>query len=1404
MATEAQIDIDIWSASRIAHFLDYEAKGQLIRKTYFDDPVEIVSPELLRTVASSLLAAGLTTWQAPEYIATLNLTVKEAKTIQQERGDGEPRTMNIAALADAVVAGENVVLYGEGGIGKTTLLLELAGLLLDTERRRIPLYIDAGYWARTNVGILECIAAKPVSLANGVTFKEMMRLARTGCLTIVVNGWNEIQAAQKVVCLQRFDDLITITPDLNVVVVTRSAMDAPNLKAEKQIRVRGLSWQGQCKVIRAEVEVSAADQLIDRLAQDTQLRYAARSPLILKGLIAQAKKGDATLSSVFDLLGAVVATFEENQQRRLPLMESPIYDQHQHYLQELACRLTSTPEIIASRQEALPIISAVADELVKNGHLGGRPAPTEVLDALSNQHLLHTDGQMVRFAHQRFQEYFAAMRLLRACIDGADSDVVFIRQAANQPFWEDAFGLVAGKLKGTTENSSVRSRLVRTALTVDLGFACDLAGACSFSEVDDSELFEKLVTLVTALCDSPLPEVSNYGMACLVSSGFTVFAERIWPLLESDDQSTRLNTYRLSGGGISVAQLGIHAETRIATWTPARQAELMRELADSPDNYDFLVRAANDATDNEVRAAAIFALMWSFPASEAAIRAWLSAPEAVQLDHNVINMIEYALEERDDGEEVFERLKKLASGNATDSTRLQLAFSFPEKFGIYAVDAALARLRDTYRSDDSLPLISIATKHAPEKLKNLARELVLSVRVVPDWACKAAQQESDETRAEIFEVAWTALHDERVRNIDAEAIGQLASRSQTLCCVSEWLIHCRDRPRDLTEGEREQARKLGELLATVSGDDLLAIVMDVGTRASYVEAVELLALIEGRIGQNGNRRLGTTQWLPSIEAVHSLIALFGALSKAEEVAQHRVHISLCSIASLVAPAEFGDLLLDGCRRHLESWATYHALIGIRSNGSSGQRPNNPALGLFLINALERWGFEAVPHLLALIGDPHANELIPEALKRIVSKLWENNREGPFHNFEGDIKDGEQRRSAKRELRQPDDIHQSVTDAVAIALGKKLTELVQHHWEEKTAAGHKWNEKQAAYQMSRLLGAIANTPSPKIAEPLMHALAHGFTDIYSAVGALKSFVRQGALIEEPAVVARIETIFHAEAKAKWFDNDMKCAMSELIQLLFFVQPVNLLSRPLVDYVVEWQRFAYINEIIRRLGVIPSPATWGCLVSLGKSCSAQGQPPEDLTFALSTSLRLANFTEFLELIADGTWFAWCQNTWNLKHVSPRIIEIIGKDAARLDAFLAACGRSGSPLADGFACAVLASMPNGDAIRLRYGLAALDASKAEGSRSSAYQMLKDMFTLTVPLGVAGQYDQQPKACNELRRELYARSKEEGHTAITCRRLLADLEGQRREYGRPADESRHPALPDGIAWTEALAISD
>lgn len=1349
----------------------------------------------VRACAGELLAAARFDRQVPPVLGGLGLEEIGADD------DATSTPTSLVKLRDALNSGSHLILFGEGGIGKTTLLLELAGEMLASPVSRIPLFIDAATWAANGRPVLEYVAATNPFRAHSVTVDDLAQLAMHGHLTIAVNGWNELPATAQTDTLRRFGELTTTTPSVSVVLATRSSKDSASLRSAKLVQVKGLSWPGQARVIRSELDVDRAQTVVDRLARDNQLRYAARSPLVLRGLIEQARRGEISATCVMDLLGAVVRGYERDGTRQALLGATPLRGHHRDYLEALAWTMAEGRQTTLARPEALTSIAGAGRNLQALGQIGALPDPTEVVDALCNQHLLFADEQRIRFVHQRFQEFFTATVLLKACdAQSSPTQPDVLRAAVDQPFFEDALLLVAGKLRTPDGATDSRTRLIGAAASCDVGFACDLAGACAFTRDDDATLFDQLVAAVKSLCASPLTEVAQFGRTCMVASELDVFAEYVWPGLESDEQQVRLTTYRLCSDHLSLRQLGPDAETRIASWPPDRRAEAIHELARNPDNYGFIVRSANEEPDTGVRVAAISSLRWNYPASNAALAAWQTAPPAVQLEHEALAVVETALQDGEDSEGVTAQLLRAAQQAADGDTRLRLALEFPNLLGELGGDAVFERLRGEPRHGIDAPLVVLASRLDPQRLTALAQDLALSQRGPPDWAERLLLEAPASVQANVFASAWGLLHDREDVSFSASTIGPLANHEQTLCGVTSWIQHLHERRSERSPSAQERERQLGYLLANAPGDHLLGAVMKLGAAADYEESRELLQLVSNRIGETWSRSRDRQLWLPSSEEVGRLVDVFGTRNDSLSVPQHAVQAMLCSIASRVAPDEFGAFILEGFGRHLDAWSTYaRAQEAWVASGPTGPRPTNPHFGNYLLSAVGHWGFRALPGLLKLMDHPQADKLLYEAVARVVAAPWDLLNDDHFRSTASDLKEGARRQVAGRAHRQPNDVEQGLTDEVARRLGAKLNELVSSLNSERTAQGDKWNGRQAEYRVRGLLSALARVPSKETTAPLMAALVSDHADGYGIVGALRSHVRNGGVIDSAKVAHRLEEMCEHFAESRWLDDSARHQFSELHQLLYLVTPTSLLRTPLGDHLEKWLRHTHTSIVIRELGALGAASTWPILMRLARPTATAAAVPEELLFSLASALSIEHFPDFLCLITDGTLFALARTAWNLERIAGPVARVIGTDATRLSKFLAVC-KGPATLAQSFASAVLSAMPDNDAARIRFGLDALDGGDAGDDHMSAYAMLRRMFRLNVPMDGEGQYEVHPIACNELRTELFNRATRSGPATAAAKRLLARVETLRREGGRPSDEPRHPDSSFGRAWTDAL----
>lgn len=1338
-----------------------------------------------RAMATALFEAGKHSWKLPRFVAPLSLDVRE----KQE--EGNPRSINSEEIERIITDGESLILSGSGGIGKTTYMLDLCKNILAASSQ-IPMFLDAAIWGGTNASLIEYLSKCPAAKANGITHEELTQLARNGLLVVMLNGWNEISTSSKLHCRDDILQLSTAVKSLSIVVSSRTPNDAPNFVSARQIEVRGLTWDGQAAVVREELGEPACIPLLELLTKDSHLRHAARSPLILRGLVAEARLGNVSNTSVFDLLGSSVRSSETEEHRSFVLSRSAVEGHQGAYLEEIACLITHRGDTNCSREDALRAINVAALQLMKHGLISSPPSLSAILDLLISHSLLHLDGELIRFVHQRFQEYFASCRILRELTENTPSPIL-LDSVVNHPTWGDALELVAGKVKGFANLAAARARMVNAAAAIDLGFACDIAGACAFSEADDAELHNELISQVSAMGISSLEDVRDLSIAYQIASGLPAFAENLWQLIENPDQQPRLRALRMGGSAISLAQLGENAKHRIALWPTNQRVEMVHEVANNADNYEFLVELALTEPVSAVRVAAISALFWYFPASDLALQAWLGAPEDVQTEHNVMTCIQYALEDGHAGEEVRECLRSIRIDSLPRETRLHLAIAFPAEIGPRVLDTIFARLRAPRDSTVDDPLLKLAQANAPEDLLTLARELTFQHGALPNWVKTYWSQTPDDIKHNAYEEAWSALEEKRLPDHRGHIVGPLADLNQTERCVDAWLRHSGI---DIDDYKREQTR---DFLSHASGSHLLSAIIKCSKSVNYDGAVHLIDLLQQRVGGDEKERNSSHHWQPSVDETQRLFASFFSKTENTDMPQHALQIYLCCIAGNVACSKLTPFLIETCHLYLKAWSTFHERVELWVANPSSPRPNNPSYGNYLIAAIEKWGVNILPNLLELLDHPCADQLIAPAIVRIVNQPWTGNEKILFCSIGADFQEGDKRRRLGRELRQPDDTIQMWTDDAAKVLGQKLDDLVTTY-EQKKRTAEKWDAQKSAYGLARLAGTVAKLSSTFVKEPLHHALTSRLLDLYGTISVLRGLVRQGSHIASPEEVQHLEALHEQVTNTNWMDDQTRSSLADLSILLLFAVPVDLLSKSRKHYFECLNHHSHINEIIRISEGVHSEFAWPVLLELSEYLEEIARPPEELVVAMISALSTQYLPDFVALIANGKLFEWGRRLWMLEPLALKIAAVLSNNDAQIAAFIDACRQAESPLADTLAGETLVHINGREGSQQQFLLEALDVGRAHPG-APAYRMLEKSFVLKQPFS-SGQYEVIPKANNELRAQLYSRSKAVGSVADSCRSLLASLECRRRQSGRPDDEPRHPTPGDGAAWTDVLLV--
>lgn len=1104
--------------------IQFENVDQLTVELYRSSLLDILARQIrgtasdntigaLRIAAMALLPGARQLWRVPNVVAPINMEV-----VPKQKSNS-PESVSINQIAELANAGANFVLFGEGGIGKTTALLELAESILKQPSYRVAIFIDAAEWAETELPIIDYVASLEPVRSGRITLDQLIQIGASDGFTLLINGWNEIPTPKRQGCLNRIRRLIQATPAVNVVLTTRAAHEATGLVSPKTVCIKGLTWSGQTQLIKDILTKEQASTLIDKLAVYSRLRLAARNPLILTGVIQLELYGNFDNGCLFDILGAIVSEFESEAQRYIVLQDPPLLGTYPTYLEAVACEMNRNQRTTLSVQKTRTTLNATSKSLSESGQIVDIPEPSSILDTLCNQHLLVNDGKLIRFAHQRFQEYFAARVLYERLTDESSvlqrSDSVIV-DAINWPFWSDTLFLVTEKLSTNVDLIRAKTLLIDSALQIDLGIACQLAGVSNLQREDAPVLFDRIVAEVMDFWRSSIEQQREYAITCMIDSLFDVFADNLWGLLEDPNNQVRFTTYRLGHLDISVNQLGNDVVERLAAWSVEQRAEFIYETAANPSNFDFVVHLANNDPSTKVRIAAIAALAWEFPGSEAAMSAWKIAPDEVKANSQVLATLEEDLVEQ--ATLVGTDLIRLVETATDDSVKLRIGLAFPDLIGTRACDVILKALRSGPHPHDEDRLLSFARKFMPEQLVALAKELALSGdgAHAHEWSRQLISTLPSSERSALFVAAWDNNVLGKPEKFDIITIGSCANRDQAYALTHEW-FEIRDILQE-RRGEcpevRERFNAIESLLASIAGDELVAAVVEFGQTSDYTVSQALLELISRRNSPGWTR----ASWTPSVEQVNELIRVFWNKEDSAQIPRQNVKATLCSIATQTSATGYVDLVLDAAQLELDSWSTFDKNINEWSaNPRDRQRPPNPQNALILSDALMRCGFAALPKLLSLLSHSSAQHLVYNAITRILAGPWQKKRKQQFVAPAIDGAEAKMRRDTGKVLQQPDSVLQPATDDAAAALALVLREHLKKFDDATPSRLTPTTPNHIPRPNGDLVRAVAMIPSKVGVTTVWDALARGDVNEYAIVDSVCALVQQGAFIEDERVI-----------------------------------------------------------------------------------------------------------------------------------------------------------------------------------------------------------------------------------------------------------------------------------------------
>jgi hypothetical protein len=474
-----------------------------------DEDIEGVVTRM-REAAKRDIAAFRGAKEFPAYTISLALTL---------HAKHNSHAIPIEGLANGVDAAETLNLVAPPGMGKTTTLVQLAEVIVATRPLVVGL-VPLGEWSERLEDVFTFLARR--NAFRGFRPQHFMQLAYHGRLTLLLDGWNELDPAARVRAARDLKALRRDYPLLSIVIGTRR--DQPAMSGPV-VEIEPLSQDQQLELARA-LRGGDGEALIDQAWRTAGVRDLIAIPLYLTALLGTVP-GAAFPQTKEEILRLFVTQHEEAQEKA-EILRNELLGFHGDILTSLAIEANRTA--ITARR----VVTDVCTELVARKQLTVALQPTRVIDVLISGHLLirssSGDGSVL-FQHQQFQEWYASHsveQLMAAAAAGnADARKKLRADILNVFSWEESILFACERLsrKGEAGAEAVAST-IRDALAVDPMLAAEMVyrvGPRTWSLVKDEILAFGIRWHEPGLVDR--------AVRFMVTTGRPEFAPQIWPLL---------------------------------------------------------------------------------------------------------------------------------------------------------------------------------------------------------------------------------------------------------------------------------------------------------------------------------------------------------------------------------------------------------------------------------------------------------------------------------------------------------------------------------------------------------------------------------------------------------------------------------------------------------------------------------------------------------------------------------------------------------------------------------------------------------------------------------------------------------------------------------------------------------
>ena len=490
--------------------------------------------------------------------------------------DGANESITTKSLARAVVSLDDLVLVASPGMGKTTVLLQLAEGML-AEGAWMPMFVPLADWATEGRDLLASILHRPSF--RGVSEDSLRAAAAEPGVVLLLDGWNELDAAARQRARVQLVSLKAELPSLGLIISTRrQSLDVP-IEALR-IDLLPLSYRQQ-EAIASEISGAPGVRIVDEAWRTPGIRELVSIPLYLTALLSL-PHGSAFPTTKEELLRRFVEA-NEAVPEHAEALRAALAGLHDRYLRDLAVRATNASVVALSEADARRSVVETGRLLAAEGQVVVLPQPHDALEALVSNHVLLRAGDVpgYSFQHQQFQEWYASHtvedRIRLAYGDPAEAKALQA-QIFDAPVWEEAILFAVERLaRGTEDSPKACARSVLAAMEVDPLLAAEMVYRSS-DEVwaliaDDVQRFVRAWHASGTV---------DRALRFMLTSGRPEFLDVIWPLVTHESEQTSLRALR-NCRQLRPSVFGSEAVNSIAALPKSSREVLLCEIASHGD-----------------------------------------------------------------------------------------------------------------------------------------------------------------------------------------------------------------------------------------------------------------------------------------------------------------------------------------------------------------------------------------------------------------------------------------------------------------------------------------------------------------------------------------------------------------------------------------------------------------------------------------------------------------------------------------------------------------------------------------------------------------------------------------------------------------------------------------------------